>query len=434
MPRKFDAPRDGGRARWRLFASVALAIAAVALVPRVQATATTPLIAVDTNAGASGIQSETTFPPGTSGIAVAIAVADAQPTGAFEFQLSFDPRVLQYQSWSEGAFLASTGRTTACVQTITQTTIRVGCGTSGGAPPDGPSGSGTLALLVFRPLASAHTCLNLLEAETATVAGGPIATTMASGCVTLSVPDSDGDGVSDPLDNCVAVANAQQTNSDSMPLDNGSAFGHNDATVPAADALGDACDPDNDNDGLADAAEAPLLGCGAFSGINANHPAPMYGDLTTDDDGDGNPAPPMGSDVLDQGTSADTDGDGALDGYECDHGSNPRDSHSRPPRLADDFADDDGDGLANAWERAGWGTNPDVNDSDGDGIGDCQEALDIDGNGVANFAGDTQAVAKAAMLQVGATSDDDVNKDGVVNLPGDVINHARRTLGVVLCR
>ena len=104
----------------------------------------------------------------------------------------------------------------------------------------------------------------MLAAETATVSGAPIATTMASGCVTLSVADTDGDGVVDPVDNCVQVANADQRNSDSMPLDNGAAFGHNDATVPAADALGDACDPDNDNDGLADTAEAPLGACGAL--------------------------------------------------------------------------------------------------------------------------------------------------------------------------
>ena len=47
------------------------------------------------------------------------------------------------------------------------------------------------------------------------------------------------------------------------------------------------------------------------------------------------------------------------------------------------------------------------------------------------WSGDTQALAKAAMFQVGATSDYDLNRDGVVNLPGDVINHARRVLGVV---
>ena len=428
-----EAPRDGGRVRWRLLGAAAFVVAVVAVLPRA-AGAASPLIAVDTNAAVSGIQPETTFPPGTTGIAIAMAVADAQPTGAFEFEVSFDPRVLQFQSWSEGAWLGSTGRATACVQTLTQTTIRIGCGTTGPAPPDGPSGGGTLALLVFKPLMSGRTCVSLLSAETASVGGTPIATTIANGCVTLSVPDTDGDGVSDPLDNCVLVANAEQTNSDSMPLDNGPVFGHSDPTVPAGDVLGNACDPDNDNDGLPDVAEAPLAACGAYTGVAPNHPAPAYGDLTTDDNGDGDSAPPMGRDPSDQGTSADTDGDGVLDGYECAHGSNPRDVASRPPRLPDDGLDDDGDGLTNAWERAGWGTDPNVVDSDGDGIGDCQEALDIDGNGAANFVGDTQALARAAMLQIGATSDYDLNKDGVVNLPGDVLNHARRVLRVVPCR
>lgn len=50
------------------------------------------------------------------------------------------------------------------------------------------------------------------------------------------VPDTDLDGVLDVDDNCVAIANADQANND-------------------GDTLGDACDPDDDNDGVLDGAD-----------------------------------------------------------------------------------------------------------------------------------------------------------------------------------
>jgi thrombospondin type 3 repeat protein len=46
-------------------------------------------------------------------------------------------------------------------------------------------------------------------------------------------PDDDGDGVNDDADNCAGVGNADQANDD-------------------GDAQGDACGPDDDNDGIAD--------------------------------------------------------------------------------------------------------------------------------------------------------------------------------------
>jgi hypothetical protein len=57
-----------------------------------------------------------------------------------------------------------------------------------------------------------------------------------SALVSLNVPDTDGDGVSDDTDNCPAIVNPLQGNNDS-------------------DALGDVCDPDDDNDGTDDVAD-----------------------------------------------------------------------------------------------------------------------------------------------------------------------------------
>ncbi len=60
---------------------------------------------------------------------------------------------------------------------------------------------------------------------------------VAAGTDPLVAEDSDGDGVNDDVDNCPLVANADQTDTD-------------------GDGQGDACDPDDDNDGVADEDDA----------------------------------------------------------------------------------------------------------------------------------------------------------------------------------
>jgi prepilin-type processing-associated H-X9-DG protein len=101
-------------------------------------------------------------------------------------------------------------------------------------------------------------------------------------------------------------------------------------------ALGEegAFDADRDNDSLPDAEDTEPLGatgiCAAFSGSSDGNANPAGGDVTNDDNGDGNPAPPMGSDAADRGPSWDTDGDGVRDGVECVLGTNPRSSAYDP--------------------------------------------------------------------------------------------------------
>ncbi len=61
--------------------------------------------------------------------------------GAFEFQVVFDPNVF-LASVTEGPYLSSTGRATACsMAIITENAIRYGCVSEGASPP-GPSGAG----------------------------------------------------------------------------------------------------------------------------------------------------------------------------------------------------------------------------------------------------------------------------------------------------
>ena len=104
------------------------------------------------------------------------------------------------------------------------------------------------------------------------------------------VVDSDLDSIGDDADNCPAVANASQTDTD-------------------ADGRGDACDSDDDNDGLSDVAEAaagtnPLLADTDNDGVNDNVDVfPLDGSEWLDSDGDG----------TGNNADIDDDNDGVLD-------------------------------------------------------------------------------------------------------------------------
>jgi hypothetical protein len=75
--------------------------------------------------------------------------------------------------------------------------------------------------------------------------------------VDIPFPDSDGDGVTDNVDNCIAIPNPSELDSN-------------------GDGRGDACDADNDNDGLPD----------AFESANGLDPL-IPSDASVDADGDG---------------------------------------------------------------------------------------------------------------------------------------------------
>ncbi|HSX58546.1 MAG TPA: S8 family serine peptidase [Candidatus Saccharimonadales bacterium] len=272
----------------------------------------------------------------------------------------------------------------------------------------------------------------------------------------VSTTDTDGDTVLDAVDNCPTVSNLDQKNSDTLAFDNGNYFTTKDASVPNGDKTGDACDTDNDNDGLPDASENPLANCGTFNGVTTTHPNPKSGDYTDDDNHNGNAALPMGTDTADNGPSWDTDNDGWPDGIECAQGTNPRDKASAPAKVsAQEGTDTDADGIPDGWEIR-WGTCPgptfttlaachvnfnlsnplvtDTKDSDADTIGDCKEIVDINGDNVANYPGDTIALANITNDTTKArTSDLDFNKDGVLNFPGDAVNSAKRTTGAIPC-
>jgi hypothetical protein len=235
-------------------------------------------------------------------------------------------------------------------------------------------------------------------------------------------PDSDGDGALDGSDDCALVANPGQENSDSGPspfgtgaIGNGKGISGDDATIPNGDPFGDACDDDLDNDGLP----------------NASDPHPG-GDITYDTDGDGDPCIPLGTDATDHGPSWDFNCNGVRDGVEgsCPLAVNPN-------------GDDDGDGLLNTWEVCKWGTDRAVQDSDGDTLGDCKEAVDTDGNGVVDFGGDALNSARATLLAAGVgpgkfgrDGDFDLNGNNVLggDFGSDTITTAKMAFKILVCK
>ncbi len=159
-----------------------------------------------------------------------------------------------------------------------------------------------------------------------------------------NLTNSDGDAQLDADDNCPGVANSSQENTD-------------------GDDRGDACDTDDDNDGMLDDWEAQYPAC-----VNT-----LVNDASSDADGDGMIAflefgqetSPCAADTdgdsigdytetfAGVGTSpikADTDGDGVPDGYEVTHAC-------LNAIVSDGGADPDADGVSNIAEYAG-GTNP----------------------------------------------------------------------------
>ncbi|MGR0481983.1 MAG: thrombospondin type 3 repeat-containing protein [Candidatus Electronema sp. V4] len=189
--------------------------------------------------------------------------------------------------------------------------------------------------------------------------------------------DSDHDGISDNQDNCPAVANPDQLNTD-------------------GDAQGDACDTDDDNDAVLDSADnCPI----AANADQADNDGDSFGDICDDDDDNDT--------VLDSADNckltanqdqADADADGQ--GDVCD-------------------GDQDGDGVANAADNCPSAANADQADNDGDAQGDACDA-DDDNDTVLDAADNCPADANADQKDldgdnIGDACDIDIDGDGVNN-------------------
>jgi Cohesin domain len=159
-------------------------IAAICLV----ATQVSPAVIAEGNGTVVKVDpANQTIPLPGENFTVDIRVDDVANLGAFQFDLVFDPAVVQFQSFTEGPFLKSSGRPTFCMSSdITAGTKRYGCA-SGGAQT-GPDGSGVLVTVTFSPLTEAGSSVNLEQGGLYSPNADPIAATWQNGSVGVGQP------------------------------------------------------------------------------------------------------------------------------------------------------------------------------------------------------------------------------------------------------
>lgn len=194
------------------------------------------------------------------------------------------------------------------------------------------------------------------------------------------------------FDNCIGVANSTQLNSDGDYLKLTPLATNDDKTMPDSDAAGDACDADDDNDGMTDLYEAAGTLCG------------------------GTPTNPV---------EADSDLDRVLDGIECFLGTNPNVFGSAPTVAACAFlaggsaVDADADGVLDLREICYYGTSVALADSDGDGCSDRREVASMDGNRSVDVI-DLGIIAGAAgaytLPGTAQQRDYDISKNGMIDV------------------
>jgi CSLREA domain-containing protein len=259
-------------------------------------------------------------------------------------------------------------------------------------------------------------------AITALVTDASGSTSEYSNCVTASCPLTDTDcdqyignppnghrGPQNTMatqDNCANTWNPWQQNAD------GNFYRHrmfpneaipgfflpynvDDLTWPMSDASGDACDSDDDNDGLTDAQELSGSACGG---------------------------------VITSSLVLDSDFDRFRDGVECFLGTDPLSPLTKPDiSLCGPSGDTDGDRLSDRVESCFYNSNPNSVDSDGDqgldGGKDGCEAASVNNDRVVN-AGDQLLLGQELSrslngayfsVGIGPLASMDINKDGIIN-------------------
>lgn len=220
---------------------------------------------------------------------------------------------------------------------------------------------------------------------------------MLSGCPQMQIPlvDTDGDGVADGIDNCPAVANADQADSNGNGVgdacDSNTQGPGQQQQAPPADADGDgvadasdncphtanANQVDSNHNGVGDACEAAPVSDLDHDGIpDAQDNCPNVANanqLDSDHDGIG--------DACDPTPLPDSDGDGIPDAQDnCPNVANANQLDSDHDGIGDacdptPLPDHDGDGIADVNDNCPNRANVNQADADHDGIGDACDTV-----------------------------------------------------------
>jgi hypothetical protein len=127
-----------------------------------------------------------------------VTVANVTNLASWEVKLRYDPKILAFESFVEGPFLASTGRGVSCLDPFIAdegATVLFGCASSAMTPP-GPDGSGTVATVTFAAKGAGTTPVEIIKTELALPEGsdccGPVTAEEAAVRVVASQSEKTG--------------------------------------------------------------------------------------------------------------------------------------------------------------------------------------------------------------------------------------------------
>ena len=133
-----------GHGRLLLLAALGAIAMSLSVAPRAHAQQTTVYIE-PSSTGAAG---------DAGAVALSVMVGDVTNLGAFQFELTYDSEILQLVDVQGGPFLGSSGRQVECLTPRRgEASIGLTCVTFG-ATPDGPTGTGELAVITFESLST----------------------------------------------------------------------------------------------------------------------------------------------------------------------------------------------------------------------------------------------------------------------------------------